>query len=195
MEDNNDTVDWEKAIISLHAYTFSIVKAKGWFRGNFTEIFPEGKEVSDYVYEAIGRYLKHPEKFDASKGTLINYLKFNIIRSLVSNDLTSAENRCSTDTPLIADSDDEENYQQLIEPLLNVFFDEEIDYQTIMQKVHCAIEDNEILQKIFNGISEENLKRREIMEHYQISEKDFDNGIRRLKTILKKVAKEFNLKN
>lgn len=195
MEEKNEPIDWEKIIISLHAYTLSIVKTKGWFRGSETKTFTEGKEVSDYIFEAIGRYLKHPEKFDKKKGTLINYLKFNLIRSLVSNDLTSAENRYSMDNHLVFDSDEEEGYQQQIEPFLEAFFDEEIDYQNVMKEVKSELKGSQILETIFNGLTEENLKRSEIIEHYEISEKDYDNGIRRLKTILKKIAKEYNLKN
>jgi hypothetical protein len=197
MKESNDSIDWETIIISLHAYTLSIVKSKGWFRGSNSKTFIGGKEVTDYVYEAIGRYLKNPEKFDSSKGSLINYLKYNVIRSLVSNDLTSAENRNSSDYTFKNESIEKEDrdYKQLIEPLIETFFDEVIDYKNIIESVQNDIRGDIILEKIFNGLTYENLKRREIIEYHQLSEKDFDNGMRRLKTILKKTVKKFNLNN
>ena len=77
---------------------------------------------------------------------------------------------------------------------LFAFFDEEIDYSDIVERIHLLIATDEIVATIFKGVTEENLKRREIIDIYKISSIEFDNGMRRLKTILKGVAKQFDIK-
>src|SRR4051812_11566167 len=98
MEKSSDnSIDWEDIIVRLEAFTRSLLKKQHWFHGGAIDSFLKGKEMRDYVYEGIGRFLKHPEKYDSSKGDLVSYLKFNLIRSLVSNDVTSDENKKGTD--------------------------------------------------------------------------------------------------
>lgn len=195
MEDNGDKIDWEKMIIMLYAYTRSLVDGKGWFRGGSTKNYIGGKELEDYVYEAITRYLEKPNLYDPSKGTLTKFFKYYIIRALVNNDLVSSENRTSQDLAIFeTDEDDNINYEERHSELIETFFDEEIDYSDIIQHINTEVANDGIVAKIFKGVTEENLKRREIIEIYKISSTDFDNGMRRLKTILKSVAKRFDIK-
>lgn len=195
MKDHSDEIDWEKMIIMLYAYTLSLVDGKGWFRGASTKNYIGGKEIEDYVYEAITRYLENPNLYNPSKGTLIKFLKYYIIRALVNNDLVSSENRTSQDLAMFEiDEDDDKNYEERHCELIETFFDEEIDYSDIIKHINTLVANDEIAAKIFKGVTEENLKRREIIEIYKISSIDFDNGMRRLKTILKSVAKRFEIK-
>jgi len=194
MEDKSDEIEWEKVIVQLHAYTVSLTKSRGWFRGLNTKNFTGGKQSEDYVFEAIGRYLKDPKLYDPAKGSLLNFLKYYLIRALISNDLVSAENRTSTDMSLFDCGDEEENYEEKCQAVLEASFDEEIDYFDIMSKIKECISSDKLAEIIFRGLIEENLKRREIIEIHKISPSDYDNGMRRLKTLLKTVAKQFDIK-
>ena len=211
-EDKN-SVDWEEVILRLQSYTRSLVSKKGWYRISnvvkrdpknegeniYESTYNKGKEVDDYVYEAIEKYLGNIEKHDPQKGLLIDYLKYSVIRSLVSNDLVSSENRTSKDVfahsnNLEDDENDNGSYLDSILPYSDAYFDMEIDYTIIMNDVQAEIKGDEILEEIFLGICLNGLKRRDVIEEFNLSEKDFDNGMRRLKTILSKTAKKFDLK-
>jgi len=193
------TIDWEDVILALQAFTRSWVNGKGWFRGKYTTSLLKGKEIDDYVYGAIEKYLRYPEKHDPSKGTLIDYLKYNLVRSMVSNDLVSAENRTSQDILTFAEvnaqnDEDNGNYIDSILPHAEVYFDQEIDYNVIMSSIETEVKGDKILEEIFLGVCSFNLKRREIIEEFGMKENDFDNGMRRLKTILKSTINKYDLK-
>jgi len=211
-EDKN-LVDWEEVVLRLQSYTRSLVSKKGWYKissvvkkdpknegeNKYESTYIKGKEVDDYVYEAIEKYLVNKEKHNPKKGSLLDYLKYGVIRSLVSNDLVSSENRTSKDVFTHSNnSEDDENdngtYLDSILPYADAYFDVEIDYTKIINDVQAEIKGDEILEEIFLGICLNGLKRRDVIEEFNLSEKDFDNGMRRLKTILSKTAKKFDLK-
>lgn len=194
MEDKSDEIEWEKVIVELHAYTLSLTKSRGWFRGSKTQNFIGGKQFEDYTFEAIGRYLKNPQLYDPTKGSLVKFLKYYIIRSLISNDLISAENRTSASISIFDSDDNEENYEERCQAVVEGLFDEEIDYCDILSQIRESVSHDKLLECIFTASIDENLKRREIIEVYNISSNDYDNGMRRLKTILKNVARKFDIK-
>jgi len=190
--------EWEEILLRLQSYTRKLVKEKSWFRGDGTATFLSGKEIDDYVFEAIGRHLKNPEKHDPSKRSLIEYLKKHVIRSLVSNDLVSAENKTSSN--LFAyeneneDEDDSAPFLDFILPHAEVFFDQEIDFKEIMCYIESEVKGDTIVENIFLGISGYGLKRAEIMEEFNMTPVEFDNGMRRLITIRGKAAKKYDIK-
>lgn len=197
-DSQNDNIDWEQVLLSLHSYTRSLANSKRWFRGNGTSNFLKGKEIEDYVNEAIVRYLQHPEKFDSKKGSLINYLQYNLIRNLVGNDSRTLENKSSDNSFSIAhekeeDMEDSGNYLDSILPYVESYFDEELDYNNIMDSIEMEIGNDELLKNLFNSVTQQNMKRREVIELYKLTSKEYDNGIRRLKTILNKVANQYDL--
>lgn len=211
--EGNNSIDWEEIILRLQSFTRSFVSKKGWYRvssvvkkdpksegeNKYESTYAEGKEVDDYVYEAIGKYLGNKEKHDPNKGSLVDYLKYNVVRSLVSNDLVSSENTTSKDVLVHSynfedDENDNSSYLDSILPYTEAYFDQEIDYSLIMKYVQGEINGDEIAEEIFLGICLNGLKRREVIEEFRISEKEFDNGMRRLKTILNKAAKKYDLK-
>lgn len=190
--------EWEDIILRLQSYTLKLVKEKGWFRGDGTATYLSGKEIDDYVFEAIGRYLKNPEKHDPSKRSLIEYLKKHVIRSLVSNDLVSAENKTSSNLFAYENENEEEDdsapFLDSILPHAEVFFDQEIDFKEIMSYIESEVKGDAIVENIFLGISGFGLKRAEIMEEFNMTPVEFDNGMRRLITIRSKAAKKYDIK-
>src|SRR6185312_4172185 len=195
----NTNIDWEEVILCLQSFTRALVKGKGWFRGGETSVFLKGQEIEDYIFEAIERYLRNPEKHKPEKGSLINYLKFNLIRSLVTNDLVSAENRTSSDIfNYESENFDEENsatYLDSIFPYAEAFFDQEIDFNEVMKYLENEVKNDTIVENIFLGICCYGLKRREITEEFAMTEKDYDNGMRRFNTIKNNTVLKFDLKN
>lgn len=189
--------DWKDIILRLQAYTRMLVKGKGWFRGSDIGTYISGKEIDDYVFEAIGRYLKNPEKHDPSKRTLVEYLKKHVIRSLVSNDVKSTENRTSTDLfPSESENKDNETLDTFIDailPKVDAFFDEEIDYGKIMSSIESETKGDEYVENIFLGINC-GMKRADIIDEFGMTTSDYDNAMRRLITIRKKVAQTYNIK-
>lgn len=190
--------EWEDIILRLQSYTRMLVKEKGWFRGVDAGIFISGKEIDDYVFEAIGRYLKNPEKHDPSKRSLVEYLKKHIIRSLVNNDLVSAENQTSSDVFSYEkeneDEDDSAPFLDSILPHAEVFFDEEIDFNEIMSYIESETKGDEHVENIFLGLVGYGMKRAEIIEEFGMKPTEYDNGMRRLITIRKKAANKYDIK-
>jgi len=195
-EISND--EWEGIILRLQSYTRLLVKGKGWFRGNETTTFLSGKEIDDYVFEAIGRYLKNPEKHDPAKRSLVEYLKKHVIRSLVSNDLVSAENKTSSDVFAYEnekeDEDDSIPFLDSILPLAEVFFEQEIDYKEVMKYIESEAKGDVNVENIFLGLAGYGLKRAEIIKEFDMTPIEYDNGMRRLITIRNKAAKKYDIK-
>jgi hypothetical protein len=193
----NTSVDWEEVILSLQSFTRSWVNGKGWFRGGKTTTFLQGKEIEDYVFGAIEKYLRNPEKHNPSKGSLIDYIKYNLIRSLVRNDLVSAENQTSRDVFASADKYEEDDvvgsYLDSILPFATAYFDQEIDFAEIMLEIDQEISKDKIAEEIYLCERCYGMKRADIIAEFNMLEKVFDNGKRRMQTILNNIAKKYDL--
>ena len=189
-------IDWEEIIVRLTAFTRSWARGKPWFRGETTTTFLMGKEVEDYVFEAIGKYLEEPEKFDPEKGELLEYLKYNLVRSFVANDLRKKENNQTDD--IFAednDEDDEEHsssYSERVLPYTAALFPDEIDYNAIKEYIEKEVQGDAVAENIFLGIYTYGMKRKEVIEEFTMTAVAFDNGMRRLNTVINRAAVQFN---
>lgn len=194
----NTDIDWEEIILRLQTFTRSLANGKGWFRGEETTIYLKGKEIDDYVFDAIEIHLRNPEKFNPNRGTLIKYLCYSIIRNLVRNDLVSAENRTTNDVFAYQNEnegeDDSAPYLDSILPHAEVFFDQEIDFKEVMNYIEAETNGDSVVENIFLGISGYGLKRAEIIKEFNITPVEYDNGMRRLITIRNKAAKKYGIK-
>lgn len=198
MENSIDnSIDWEDIIVRLEAFTRSLLKRQHWFHGGSVNTFLKGKEMRDYVYEGIGRFLKHPEKYDSSKGDLVSYLKYNLIRSLVSNDVTSDENKHGHDVfgncEAFDEDDEDSSYLDRILPYLEPMFLDDLDYTRIREYIQERIKGDSHVEDIFLGIYSENMKRREIIAEFSMSEKDYNNALRRLQTVMNEATVIFKV--
>lgn len=195
METSSDKpINWEEVIVKLEAYTRSLLKKQRWFRSGSIDTFLKGKEMRDYVYEAIGRYLENPGKYDASKGDLVAYLKWNLIRSLVSNDVTSEENKTTRDVFAYSEQNEEDDntpYLDRILPSIQPMFEDTLDYNSIKEYIETEIQGDTVVEEIFLGIYSSGMKRREIIEEFEMSENDYNNGNRRLQTIIRQATTIF----
>jgi hypothetical protein len=193
---NQANIDWEEIIVRLTAFTRSWTRGKPWFRGETTATFLMGKEVEDYVFAAIGKYLEEPEKFDPDKGELLEYLKYNLVRSFVANDLRKKENN-QTDDIFAEDNeegDDEtsSSYSERVLPYTAALFPDDIDYNAIKEYIEKEVQDDADAENIFLGIYTYGMKRREVIEEFTMTAVVFDNGMRRLTTVINRAAAHFN---
>lgn len=182
-------IDWEDILLRLTAYTRSFANRKHWFRGESTYTFLQGKEVKDYVYDSILHYLSAKEKYDPSKGTLLDYLKYNLVRSLVNIDSNKKENRITIDINLFTGhSDDEQDdtgsYLDRIGPCTEALFADEIDYPAIKEYIENEIRSDQVAENIFLGIFIYGLPRRQIIEEFSMTAEEYNNGKRRLDTVI-----------
>src|SRR5665213_911546 len=109
-----DAINWDDLYLQLYAYTDHLLKARSWFRKDKTDSYLKGKQVHDYIQDAIEKYLLEPEKYDPSSGrSLVTYLKWHIIRSAVGNDVRSPENQTSSDilSSDSTESNDEDSFK------------------------------------------------------------------------------------
>jgi hypothetical protein len=193
---SDNPIDWEDVLVRLEAFTRSLLKKQRWFRGGSIATFLKGKEMKDYVYEAIGKYLRNPEKYDASKGDLVLYLEWNLIRGLVSNDATSEENKTSLDVFAYdgqSEDGEDSSYLDRILPSIEPMFADELDYTRIKEHIEKEIQGDKIVEEIFLGMYSFGMKRRHIIEEFDMSEPDYDNGNRRLQTIIRQTTLIFKV--
>lgn len=195
----DEIIDWEEVILKLQVFTRSCVEGKGWFRGGKTKTYLSGKEINEYVIGAIEEYLWNPQKYDSTKGSLIDFLNYSIIRRLVSNDLVSKENRTTQDVFSVAenleeDEDDNGSYLDRTLPFTSAFFDQEIDYNEVMDFIENEIKGKVIEENIFLAVYSYGMKRREVIAEFSMTESEYDNGIRRLKTVFAAAAVKYDLK-
>ncbi|MEJ7678742.1 MAG: hypothetical protein WKG06_12965 [Segetibacter sp.] len=192
-------IDWEDIILRLTAFTRSWVRGKSWFRGEKTTTFLMGKEVEDYVFAAIGRFLEQPEKFDPAKGELLEYLEYNLLRSFIANDLRKKENNQTDDIFADDDEDDDDDssssYSERVLPYTEALFPDDIDYNAIKEYIEKEVQGDTDAENIFLGIYTYGMKRREVIEEFTMTAVAFDNAMRRLNTVINRTANHFNKNN
>ncbi|WP_129020677.1 sigma factor [Edaphocola flava] len=190
-----DTVFWENVITQLLAYADQLLKTHAWFRGKASDTSIKGRQAEDYVQETIARYLDDPDNYDPSKGELIKYLKYYILRRLVSNDSKSLENTVNIDLFGWKNDDlesDMEFWEKLM-PVEDCDFDSNIDFEQILNDICHNLVDDPECTVIFNLTRKNGYKRREVIREVSFTEDQFDNAMKRLNRILKKVAKKYSI--
>jgi hypothetical protein len=191
-----DEINWDDLYLQLYAYTDQLLKSYSWFRKGKTDSFLKGKQPYDYIADAIEKYLLEPEKYDSSSGrSLLNYLKWHIIRTAVGNDVRSSENKSTIELASKNDpnSEREENLDvESLFPFIAANFDDEIDYKHLMKEIEEKLADDELSKLIFSEVRRKGFDRKDVIKNHKVSEKEFDNGMKRLNRILKNIAKEYN---
>ena len=202
-ETTHDDIDWNDVYIRLYAFADLLIRSKHWFRDTAdrkTGVFLAGKSVEDYVMEAIARYLENPEGYDPSTGrSLVNYIHWHILRNLVRADVTSLENKETVAASYAEDEDDDSDLEDIralksMLPHIEAYFDEEIDINKITAALEVEVSKDPDVEKVYLGICMSGMKRREVIKDFNMSDKEFDNAMRRFHTILKNTAKVYGLK-
>ncbi len=193
---DNGKPDWDNIYPKLLARAHYLITRRHWFRGTSIDSTVAGQQAEDYAQEAILRYLQDPDKINAHPGLSVeSYLKYYVIRTLVGNDVRSFENRQFSVLPEFGSFDetggDTVQAAQLL--AINYYFDEGIDYETVMAKLEEMVMGDDIAEKILLG-SQCNMERRDIIREFDMDGPQYDNGVRRLNTKKIAVANHFNLK-
>lgn len=188
LEINSDyeNVDWEKVIPVLMAYAYALIGVSN------QRMLRSREELSyDFAIDAITKYLIEPEKFDPSRNPdLIRYLKYNILRQLIFNSKKKAANV----NEIVKDEREEEYDFEEVDDFFAVEFelDESIDLAMAVATIEEEISGDEELYEIFIGRYYDESKRSEICEDLNISEEEYDNRIRRLRRLSRRILDSFN---
>ena len=198
MSTETHEIDWsdKKVYRQLYAAALRMLRLKAWARGENTDVYLHGKMADDYVQDAICKYIQEQDKYDPSfNRTRVNYIKHHILQSLITADARREENLTSAVVKEYPSNENGDDASFRTESLLIIeeYLGEEIDYDIIMARIAEEIKGDQVMENIFLGQCSD-LQPREIMEEFQISQKNFHNGKRRLGTVISNIANEFHLK-
>lgn len=166
-----DRQDWGVIMkhLTLHAHLrlkfWNLVKDKGI----------KGYSAEDIALEAISLVYSGEWKWDSAKSDILSYLKFHVVNGLVSNLARNKEVLSASNSQNI---DIEDSYS----------VEEDLNAQLITSLIRDSLREDELLLKLFDGLFS-GMKRKELCESLQITTKQFDNDIRRLKSRMLKFEK------
>lgn len=145
----------------------------------------------DFSMEAIKRYIENPSKFDSSRNPdLVWYLKYNILRRLISNHKTLDGQK----REVLYDNHDVNGIK--VENASAEIFDihNRIDLQHTLDKIRLEVRCDKDLLSVFELRYVEDYKPAEVMDKLQITDRDYNNKIRRVDTIRIRVINEIQQK-
>jgi RNA polymerase sigma factor (sigma-70 family) len=179
IKNNYDKVEWERVIPVLMAFAYSLLGNK-----KFTN--RRDQLAYDFAMETITKYLENKEKFNPSRNPdLINYLKYNILRQLISNFENSAGIRKRVIFEKTND-ENETNSEFSLEHLYeeDKYIENNIDEKVFVKKMEQKLKNKSDLKEIFDLLYYKDSKRAEICSDLDIPLSEFDNRYRRLKRLL-----------
>ncbi|MCD4679179.1 MAG: hypothetical protein K8S00_02210 [Bacteroidales bacterium] len=161
------TQDWEKIILILIEYVETQLKLSQLLNEKKTR----GIEAKDLVMEAIYKVISREWKWDPDKADLLTYLKFHVIRGLLSNLIHSKEFLSTS--------------EYNIDSLQNIFFseivtDSKLNLAEVVKLMRQTVEKDIVESSILDGIII-GLKKNEICAKYNISFQDYKNAYKRMK--------------
>lgn len=179
IKSNYEEVQWDRVIPVLTAFAFSLLGNKR-FTNSRVQL------AQDFAIEAITRYLENKKKFNPSRNPdLINYLKYNILRQLISNFENSAGVRKRVIVEDFENEDLNNNFYSLDKLYeKSNYIENNIDMQTLVDKIERKLKSKPELKEIFDLLFHKESKRSEICDDLKITLKEFDNRSRRLKRLL-----------
>ena len=140
----------------------------------------------DFSMEAIKCYLENPDKFDPSRNPdLVKFLKFYILKRLISNfkELKGQQNE------VIYEKDDSNGIHVGQSFIKENDIHDLIDLENTIQLIQRELINNHSLLDLFNLRYINNYTRAEVCGELGISNGEYNNQIRRLDTVLKRVIK------
>lgn len=182
---NYDSIDskevFERLLKVLMAYSYKLI-GEGTLR-----LSKSRSELAyDFAMEAITRYKEEPSKFDPSRNAdLVNYLKFYVLRQLISNQKKSK----GQENELLFEKEDSNGMI-----VMNTFIEENeihemIDLENTIQLIQKEVEGEQKLLEVFDYRYIKDFSRAETIETLKITPGEYNNRIRRLDTVRKNVVK------
>lgn len=161
------------------------------------------KGFRDYVHDAILKHEDNPHKFDSSLGSLENYLKFYLIRRLMSNDMPSKGKKLRAESFGEEAGKKQEKVQKTDfqkkdydEPDWEGERIDELDDTLIFKAIEDELKSDDVAGQIYLAVFHDKYNfsdRAEICEAFGIPDKEFDKARKRLQTIMKRVFKKLKL--
>lgn len=178
-----DNIDWGKLIKVLMAYAYVFI-------GDNTEMGKSKADLAyDYTMEAISRYLNDKSKFDKSKNPdLVSFLKYYYLRQIISNSKNSGRYKYENIPDEISDG----SYISLDRFLKEYTIDEQIDVDSIVDIIEETIANDDELIPLFKGRYYTDSKRVELCKDLGITIQEYDNRMKRLRRIVKKITQKAN---
>lgn len=193
----------ENKILLRNLYAYS--------RGLYGQLYKDdrnwkGKGFEDYVHDAIEKHLLGHDNYNAGKGPLEYHLKYHVIKQALTNDLPPAVKKKYADYRKMTDEEREMSTQSTVREPEPIDPDElgiaslvvnNIDSAQLFKELELEINGDEVVAQIYLAVVHDKYEfsdRAEICEECGISSNDFDNGKRRLLTILRRVFKRLNVK-
>lgn len=140
----------------------------------------------DMAMESIQRHLEDPSKFNPSRNPdLVQYLKYYILRRLISNH----KNLDGQKKEVLYENQDVNGIT--VENSFTEAFDihQSIDLSDTIDKIRVEIGDDKDLAEIFDLRYTKEYTPGEIMEELKISSREYNNRIRRVDTIKRRVIR------
>lgn len=140
----------------------------------------------DFSMEAIKRHLENPGKFNPERNPdLVWYLKYYILRQLVSNFKESKGQKQELAYP-----ENDPDGMSAMDTYIEVYdIHDHIDLEIAIEIIHGMISDDPPLLEIFRLRYLDQYCRAEIISELSITSGEYNNRIRRLDTVFKRVAK------
>lgn len=90
------------------------------------------------------------------------------------------------------EEDSSSSYSERVLPYSAALFPDDIDYSAIKEFIEKEVQGDNDAENIFLGIYTYGMKRREVIEEFTMTAVVFDNGMRRLTTVINRAAAHFN---
>ena len=190
------TPEGRQLIHNLHAYAFKLFQR---VYGKKTVLNGRGKEFKDYVWEALERHLKGEDNFDPTRSPLDFHLKENIIRRSIFNDRMPWEKKAAEDAkvPLTESNVTQLPPRKLKDTVKSVASEGAGDEETLLfDEIEKEINGDDVMERIYLAVFHDVFDfsdRAEICEKYNISLREFENGVRRFMTAGMRVVKRLKL--
>lgn len=163
--------EWTRIIKELTIYTIYQFK----YYSLIDEHGLKGNTAEEIAMKAIEKVLVGEWNWDSNKSDLLTYLKFHVVKGLMSNLLRSKE-KASYKFQTQEEYESHKGDQNI---------EAQFESENSIDLIRSKIEDKEALI-IFDGLLE-GMKRREICKQNSWPNKTYDNAVRRLNSMIEKM--------
>lgn len=153
---------------------------------------PQGYKPEDVAYKAIADVLDGTRNWQPDKDPdFLRYMQFSVCRSIISNLISKSENRTTKQAgqSTYFSSDDNSDSMEYYDGSyinLGLFFEQEIDNKTFLNKLEVELKIDETGKLVLLSLLDGN-PTREIAKDLGISENDVSNAKKRIKRAAEKI--------
>lgn len=174
--------DWADLYVKLTAYAEVIVQSKAWCRGE--SALPKGTEPIDFVNEAVKRLYEGTRSWNCEEHPDLLVVLKGIVKSLVSDLLTSAEHRRSADIEKQSSTDQKHRI------VVEAGQDEALIKDELLEKCYEAADGEEELETVLMALLEGYSPAEVADELLEVPVSKVYNLNRKLRRRIKKKIKE-----